>query len=73
MEVQEKDNEGGGERIWPSGVPLMISQDLLLKKRAYRRLAEVEKNAQSCWTINLQQWTQKKPERDERKNVPEAR
>ncbi len=69
MELQEKDNERGGggvERIWPSGVPLMISQDLLLKKRAYRRLAEVEKNAQSCWTINLQQWTPKKTERDER-------
>jgi len=44
MEEQEKDNESmGGGRIWPSGVPLMISQDLLLKKRAYRRLAEVEK------------------------------
>jgi hypothetical protein len=50
----------------------MISQDLLLKKRAYRRLAEEEKMRNHAGQLICNNG-QKKTERDERKNVPEAR
>jgi hypothetical protein len=71
MEEQEKD-KGGGENLafWGPSNDLPRS---FVKKKSVSQTGRGGKNAQSCWTINLQQWTPKKPERDERKKKERTR